>query len=155
MVRHIAIYRYGANCKLKLKDQEAQKTSNKNGSYRFINIFLICWDENIYLLIVLFFLFLFTSISIKLSRFFLNLLSIAFSSFQQHFPTLKFFFFIYQKGSQWKYSVLAFLRYPSHHNIFKLYFHFICSKFVVNKIDLPTYLPTYLSELGQTSTRNT
>ena len=36
------------------------------------------------------------------------------------------------------------MRYPSHHNIYKLYFHFNCSKFVVGEIDLPTYLPTYL-----------
>ena len=143
MVRHIAIYRYGANCKLKLKDQEAQKTSNKNGSYRFINIFLICWDENIYLLIVLFFLFLFTSISIKLSRFFLNLLSKAFSSFQQHFATLKFSFFIYQKESQWKYSFLAFFALSQPSQYFQTLFSF-CSKFVVSKIDLPTYRPTDL-----------
>ena len=38
----------------------------------------------------------------KLSRFLVNLLSIAFSSCYQHCPTLKFSFFIFQKGPQWK-----------------------------------------------------
>ena len=38
--------------------------SNKNGAYRFVNIFLICEDENIYVLIVLS-----TNISTKVSRF--------------------------------------------------------------------------------------
>ena len=53
-------------------------------------------------------------------------------------------FFIFQKGTQWKYSFLAFLRYPSDHNFYKIYLHFSCCKFVVGELDLPTYLPTYL-----------
>ena len=68
-MRHTAVHRYGTNCQLKLKGQEAQiasqkSLSNKNGTYRFVNIFLICGDENIYVLIVLF-----TNILTKLSRF--------------------------------------------------------------------------------------
>ena len=35
-----------------------------------------------------------------------------------------------------------FLRYPSHHNIYKLYLPFNCNKFVVCEMDLPTYLST-------------
>ena len=69
-----------------------------------------------------------------------NLLSIAFSSFYQHCPTLKFSFFIIQTGPQWKYSFLALLHYPSHYNFYRLYFHFNCFKFVVGVTDLPTYL---------------
>ena len=41
-----------------------------------------------------------------------------------------------------------FLRYSSHHNICKLYFHFNYEKFVSGKIDLPTYLPTYFGLKG-------
>ena len=33
------------------------------------------------------------------------------------------------------------MRYPNHHNFYKIYFHFDCCKFVVGEIDLPTYLP--------------
>ena len=36
------------------------------------------------------------------------------------------------------------MRYPSHHNIYKLIFNFDCGKFVVCHIDPPSYLPTYL-----------
>ena len=82
--------------------------------HRFAKIFLTSVDDNIYVLIVLF-----TNISMKLSRFLVNLLSIAFSSFSEHFPALKFSFFIFQEGPQWKYSFLVcfFLCYPSYHNI--------------------------------------
>ena len=47
-----------------LQTQCKKSLSNKNGAYRFVKIFLICRDENIYVLIVLF-----TNISSKLSRF--------------------------------------------------------------------------------------
>ena len=30
--------------------------------------------------------------------------------------------------------------YPSHHDFYKLYFHFNFCKFVVGEIDIPTYL---------------
>ena len=63
-----------------------------------------------------------------------------FHHFNNTFVALKFPFFLFQKEPQWKYSFLAFLHYPSHHNIFKLYFHFNYCEFVVGKIDVPTYL---------------
>ena len=44
--------------------QHKKSLSNKNGAYWFVNTFLICVDENIYVLIVLY-----TNISTKLSRF--------------------------------------------------------------------------------------
>ena len=57
-----------------LQAQSKKLLSNKNGTYRFVKIFLTSVDDNIYVLIVLF-----TNISMKLSRFLVNLLSIAFS----------------------------------------------------------------------------
>ena len=73
----------------------------------------------------------FASISIKVFNFLFYLFSIGFSSFQQHFPILKFSFVVFQKMPQCNFGFLAFLRYLSHHNIFKLYFRFNCSKIVV------------------------
>ena len=65
-MRQAVVYRYPTNCQLKLKGQEAQIASNtckkllsnKNGTYRFANIFLISGDDNIYILIVLLQMFL-------------------------------------------------------------------------------------------------
>ena len=37
-------------------------------------------------------------------------------------------------------EIQLFLHYPSHHNIYKLYFNFNCCKFVVGETNLPTYL---------------
>ena len=87
-----------------LQTQCKKLLSNKNGTYRFVNIFLISGGDNIYILIVLLQIFL---LNYPVSSL-VNLLSIAFSSFYQHRSSLKFSFFIFQKGPQWKYSFLAF-----------------------------------------------
>ena len=119
---HIEVHHYGKNTILR----------KWNISF---NIFLICVDDYVYVLIGVFY-----------KHFYETIQFLSYYSFYRNFPTLTLSFFIFQKAPQLKYSFLIFFFFyvvPAITVFYKEHFHFNCGKFCCwwNR---PTYLPTYL-----------